>query len=471
MIASTSHSQNFVSVKDSSFLLSGNEFKFFGFNAYYLQTMASDSDKKYIVDDVFNIAKNIGIKVIRMWAFNDNDSITSSDAIRNEPLKTNEAGLISLDYVLNKAYENNIYLILTLGNNYKEFGGIPQYVRWARKYLSKKTTLDYSHNDFFVNDSIKQWYKFYVEKLLNRRNTFNGLIYKNDPTIFSFELLNEADNPKNNYSVVENWYKEMSTFIKSLDSNHLVTTGEIGYDAFENLYSDADFFYNGSHFLINGYKGTSFNQNSFLKNIDYLSFHCYPDGWGLSAKAGITWIKDHYKIAWEFNKPILLGEFGIKNNKLNIYEEWLDRIKKTNTKSAIVWQYLHPDLYWGDGYDFNENNSPELINLFKNYIKEINSDTTTISQIPDEIVLHQNFPNPFNPVTTIKYNLPEDDNISLQLFNTIGERVKILEDGFRKKGEHEIILSFDNNLLASGVYIYALKTSKGTQTKKLTLLK
>jgi mannan endo-1,4-beta-mannosidase len=86
---------------------------------------------------------------------------------------------------------------------------------------------------------------------------------------------------------------------------------------YPNLYSDIDLMYNSSYFLVNGYKGTSFYENSLLGNIDYTSFHSYPNGWGLSAKAGKTWIKDHYNIAEVFNKPALLGEFGIKENKLS----------------------------------------------------------------------------------------------------------------------------------------------------------
>lgn len=362
--------KNFVSVKDSSFILNGSEFKFFGFNAYYLQKMAANPETKYIVDDVFKIAKQIGINVIRTWAFNDGDSLSSKEIIRNEPFKINEEGLIALDYVLYKAKENKIYLILTLGNNYKDFGGISQYLNWAKKYLPEN--FFYSHNDFFTNDSIKEWYKFYVEKIFNRKNTFNDEIYKNDEIIFSFELLNEAENPGKDYNIVKSWYEEMSTFVKSMDSNHLTATGEIGYDSFKTLFSGINSIYKKSHFLLDGYKGTSFFENSSLKNIDYLSFHCYPEAWKLSTKGGTGWINDHNKIANNLNKPILLGEFGVRKNKFRIYEDWLNELRKTKTQSAIVWQYLHPDLNWNDGYDFNEKNSPELINLFKNYINGLN---------------------------------------------------------------------------------------------------
>lgn len=364
--------KNFITIKDSSFFLNDREFKFFGFNAYYLQTIAANPAKRYIVDDVFKSAKENGINVIRTWAFNDNDSLISQAIIRTEPLKIIEEGLIALDYVLTKAKENNIYIILTLGNNYKNFGGIPQYLRWAKKYLVKKLFSFYSHNDFFINDSIKQWYKFNVETILNRKNTFNNEIYKNDNIIFSFELLNEAENPGKDHRIVKSWYEEMSAFIKNIDSNHLTATGEIGYDSFFSLFSEVNSFYKKSHFLLNGFKGTSFSKNSSLKNIDYLSFHLYPDGWRLSPKGGIAWIKDHNKIAAGLNKPVLLGEFGVKKNKFKVYKKWLQELENTRTQSGVVWQYLHPDLNWDDGFGFNEKNSPELINLFRNYINKLN---------------------------------------------------------------------------------------------------
>jgi hypothetical protein len=102
---------------------------------------------------------------------------------------------------------------------------------------------------------------------------------------------------------------------------------------------------------------------------------------------------------------------------------------------------------------------------------EINSDTVKNIPIPNNVVLYQNYPNPFNPVTTIKYILPEDDFVSLEVYTTLGELVGVVDKGFKEKGKYEIILSFDNILLGSGVYFYTLRTSSQSVTKKLMLLK
>jgi mannan endo-1,4-beta-mannosidase len=471
IITSSIYSQNiFVKTSGNKFTLNNDELKFIGFNAYYLQSEAGDTARRYIADDAFESAKNIGVNVIRTWAFYESSSFSNPSVIRKSPYEIQESGLVALDYVLQKARENRIFIILTLSNNYSAFGGIPQYIKWANQIMLNGSG-NHTHNDFFVNDSLKQWFKFYIESLLNRTNTFSGIKYKDDPNIFSWEIINEAENPGMDFNIIKNWYEEISSFIRSIDQNHLITTGENGYDVFPDLYSDIDLMYNGSHFLVNGHKGTSYYENSQLNDIDYVSFHSYPNGWGLSAKAGKTWIKDHYKIAETFNKPCLLGEFGIKENKLSVYSDWLDDIKRSSTKSAIVWQYLHPDVVNNDGYGFNEFNSPELMELFQNYIKEINSDTVIITPIPKNVILYQNYPNPFNPVTSIKYSLPQGDYVSLEIYTTLGELVGVVDKEYKQKGEYEIILSFDNILLSSGVYFYTLRTSSQTVTKKLMLLK
>jgi len=471
IITSSVRSQDgFIKTSGNKFILYNDEFRFFAFNAYYLQSEAGETERKYIVDEVFQSAENIGIKVIRTWAFYESSYFSNPSVIRKSPYEVQESGLVALDYVLQKANENGIYLILTFSNNYSAFGGIPQYVKWANQ-IKLNGSDNHTHNDFFTNDSLKQWFKYYIELLLNRTNTYTGIKYKDDPTIFSWEIMNEAENPGGNINVIKNWYEEISLFIKSIDQNHLITTGENGYDVYPKLYSNVDLMYNSSYFLVNGYKGTSFYENFQLRYIDYVSFHSYPNGWGLSAKAGKTWIKDHYKIAEGFNKPCLLGEFGIKENKLFVYNDWLEDIKSSSTKSAIVWQYLHPDVVNNDGYGFNEFNSLELMKLFQNYIEEINSDTVNNISVTENIVLYQNYPNPFNPVTTIKYGLPENDFVSLEICTTLGELVGVVDKGYKEKGVHEVILSFENYLLSSGIYFYTLRTSSNNITKKLMLLK
>lgn len=468
---------SFTYTRDEKFYKGGSEFYFLGFSAYYLQWMSSDTSKRYIADDVFRLAQHTRVKVIRTWAFNSNQDSTIPSIIRYAPYKLKENGLRALDYVIYKAKQYDVNLILTLENNFSDFGGIEQYIYWADLLLEPQTGKVYNKNDFFTDDSIKRWYKFYVSSILNRRNVYNGVKYKDEPIIFSFELINEASNMGISTDFIKDWYREMAVYFKSIDSNHLLTTGEVGYDIHSENYSDPEYFYNNSHYPFNGYEGTSFTDNTAIEDIDYSSFHLYPDAWGFEPLAGNTWISDHVNITNGFNKPALLGEFGVINEKYNNYKIYFETIRKTPSRSTVIWDYVHPDLMnISDSYAFNEVQDPDLFKLFKEHIRHLEQDT--LISIDKEIVLDQNYPNPFNPATTIQYTLRQDEFIKIELFNSLGELVKVIAQGFKPAGTYRVFLSFNNTLLASGVYFYRLSAIplNGNQehymeTRKMILLK
>ncbi len=89
--------------------------------------------------------------------------------------------------------------------------------------------------------------------------------------------------------------------------------------------------------------------------------------------------------------------------------------------------------------------------------------------IPKDFNLMQNFPNPFNPVTTIKYSLPMNSHVRIEVFNALGESVKILVDNEERAGYHTITWNADN--VSSGVYFYRIIANGYSNTKKLLLLK
>ncbi len=96
--------------------------------------------------------------------------------------------------------------------------------------------------------------------------------------------------------------------------------------------------------------------------------------------------------------------------------------------------------------------------------------------VPKEFRLDQNFPNPFNPSTTIQFALPKNANVTVKLFDLLGREVATLVDEEFVPGEYKLL--FETGELASGVYFYRIvgKTTSGTaerfvSTKKLTLLK
>ncbi len=89
--------------------------------------------------------------------------------------------------------------------------------------------------------------------------------------------------------------------------------------------------------------------------------------------------------------------------------------------------------------------------------------------LPDKYSLEQNFPNPFNPTTTIRFSLPKEVRVNLSLYNILGEKVKELKNEVMKPGNY--VVNFNANALASGVYFYRIKAGDFVSTKKMILLR
>ncbi len=89
--------------------------------------------------------------------------------------------------------------------------------------------------------------------------------------------------------------------------------------------------------------------------------------------------------------------------------------------------------------------------------------------LPNQVSLHQNFPNPFNPTTNIQFELSESSEVTLQVFDITGRRVATLVNGKQPAGQQT--LQFDASALASGVYIYKLTTPNQTINRQMVLIK
>ena len=94
---------------------------------------------------------------------------------------------------------------------------------------------------------------------------------------------------------------------------------------------------------------------------------------------------------------------------------------------------------------------------------------TELETLPNSFILKQNYPNPFNPSTTIEYYLPYQDEISISLYNIIGEKVFELFKGKQTAGLHRIELSAND--LSTGLYFYQLRSSGFNQIKSCILVK
>lgn len=88
---------------------------------------------------------------------------------------------------------------------------------------------------------------------------------------------------------------------------------------------------------------------------------------------------------------------------------------------------------------------------------------------PGKFDLLQNYPNPFNPVTVVSYQLPVDSNVSIKIYDVLGNEIAVLVDGLRKAGKHSV--TFNAEKMSSGIYYYQLKAGEYINTKKMVLLR
>ncbi|MEE8576482.1 MAG: T9SS type A sorting domain-containing protein, partial [candidate division Zixibacteria bacterium] len=104
-----------------------------------------------------------------------------------------------------------------------------------------------------------------------------------------------------------------------------------------------------------------------------------------------------------------------------------------------------------------------------NFPTVVGDDFDDLDPLPMKTTLYPNYPNPFNPTTTLSFSIPEATHVSMAIYNTLGQKVRTLLEQPMSAGEHSILL--DASDLASGVYFYRLTTETHKETRKLVLLK
>jgi hypothetical protein len=105
----------------------------------------------------------------------------------------------------------------------------------------------------------------------------------------------------------------------------------------------------------------------------------------------------------------------------------------------------------------------------KHFIKDPINGNKEISNPSNDYKLHQNFPNPFNPVTKISYRINKEGYVTLKVYNLVGQTIEVLVNENQKPGTYEY--EFDGTELTSGVYLYQLQINDFISVKRMTLLK
>jgi mannan endo-1,4-beta-mannosidase len=340
--AARAAASDFVRPDGSSFSLNGQPFRYGGTNNYYLH-YASPT----MVDDVLDDAASMNLKVVRSWTFLECGSADGSvpnseggcsqgadhwmqrwDPQAGKPVyNTGAGGLQKLDYLLAQAEARGEKIIMVLTNNWKDFGGMDQYVTWhGLRY----------HDQFYTDPGIRADYKAWAAQLINRTNSITGVKYRDDPTIFSWELANEPrciygtlpDSGTCTPQTLVDWADEMSGYVKSLDPNHMVSIGDEG---FLNWGRSSDWPYNAVD-------GVDHEALTSLPDIDFGTFHLYPNGWGETISWGTQWIKDHLTAASGYGKPVIAEEFGDQNPSTRdaTYQTWTDTMR---TGGGAGWNF------------------------------------------------------------------------------------------------------------------------------------
>ena len=100
---------------------------------------------------------------------------------------------------------------------------------------------------------------------------------------------------------------------------------------------------------------------------------------------------------------------------------------------------------------------------------DINVTSAPVSELPVALELSQNFPNPFNPTTRINFSLPQEQQVTLEVYTVMGQRVAALASGRMAAGMHSV--TFNAAGLSSGMYLYRLTTESGSLSRTMMLIK
>ncbi|OHW95211.1 endo-beta-mannosidase protein [Colletotrichum incanum] len=270
----------FPSASGTKFIIDDQTKYFAGSNSYWISFLTNNADVDLVMS---NVAKS-GLKIFRVWGFNDVNTIPSG----NE----------RLDAVVTAAEKQGVKLIVPFVNHWDDYGGMNAYAQTQ--------------------------YQAYIRAVVNR--------YKNSAAIFAWELANEPRCKGCNTDVIFKWAEATSRFIKSLDSNHMVTLGDEGM----GLPGDESYPYQYG-------EGTDFAKTLGIKTLDFGTFHMYPDHWSVDLKIWSPgWIKSHGEACAKAGKPCLFEEYGSLTDHCAIEQAWQEVSRTAPGLGAdLFWQ-------WGD---------------------------------------------------------------------------------------------------------------------------
>lgn len=341
-VPATKRATGFVETSGTSFTLDGSPFTVVGSNSYWVGLQGlSTAD----IDQSFADIAATGATVVRTWGFNE---VTSANGIYYQSwdgatptVNTGATGLEAFDAVVASANAAGLKLIVALTNNWADYGGLDVYVNQIIGSGS-------AHDLFYTDADVISAFKNYINTFVSR--------YADEPTILAWELANEprckgstgTTSGTCTTATITEWASDISAYIKSIDSNHLVGLGDEG---FFNDPTNPSYPYQGA-------EGIDFDANLAIDTLDFGTFHAYPIPWGVTADEaeawGTQWIADHAASQEAAGKPVIIEEFGVDvEDQVTVYTAWLDEVVSSGLAGDLIWQagsYLSVGATWDDGY-------------------------------------------------------------------------------------------------------------------------
>ncbi|BCS23179.1 glycoside hydrolase 5 family protein [Aspergillus puulaauensis] len=331
--SSTAAAASFATTSGLDFVIDGETGYFPGSNSYWIGFLTNDAD----VDTVFDHMAESGLRILRVWGFNDVNTVPGEGTVYYQlhqdgksTINTGADGLQRLDYVVQSAEERGIKLIINFVNYWDDYGGMNAYVQ---AYGGS------DNSDFYASEEMQTAYKAYIQAVVER--------YVDSPAVFAWELANEPRCQGCETSVLHEWIESTSSYIKGLDSEHLVCIGDEGF----GLETGSD----GSYPF--GYsEGSDFAKALTIDTIDFGTFHLYPDSWGTNNDWGNLWVTSHGAACEAAGKPCLFEEYGVTSNHCAVEKPWQTTALNTTGVSG--------DLYWQYGDTLSTGQSPDDGNTF-----------------------------------------------------------------------------------------------------------
>jgi endo-1,4-beta-xylanase len=272
--------------------------------------------------------------------------------------------------------------------------------------------------------------------------------------------------------------------------NALGGNGSTGWDWLINAFKLARKYLPKAKLLINDYGIINDNTatTSYAQIINLLKDRGLIDGIGVQGhrfeleSADTNSLKSNLDKLAATGLPVYISEFDLgnlgnsgtpdDNQQLQLYQKIFPVLwRHPGVKGITLWGYLEGQEWQTTCYLVRADGSwrPALTWLAQFLKSNPTAVEKTISGLPSQFQLEQNFPNPFNPATTIRYSISQTSKVTLRVFDLLGKEIQTLVNTAQMPGQYQV--TFDARNLTSGVYFYRLTAGSYTETKKLVLMK